>query len=288
MENRMEDLSGDLPFGTFALTPARGWLRERMTVLPAGRFGRTCASLIRRLLTWRQPGIFDVEVFPTINARLYPATNVCEKRVFMNTRYFDAQERNYLDEVIRISTSDPLVFLDVGANVGLYGLSVVSSARSYGREARVICIEPDDTTRARLINNVAFSGASELFTIENCGVGPIRGRGSITVHPDNRGEHRIVTTNGEAIGSIEIKPLQDICAEHGITRIDALKIDVEGLDFDVLKSFFDAAAVSLYPQVIIAERDNQKRPSNIVVMCEARGYSLVKQTSLNFILARVD
>ena len=268
------------PFGTFGIARSQDSLRNRAAGLPVSRAG---ASITRRLMALRGRAAYDVEVFPTINVRLYPTTNICEKRVLAAAHFLDAQERAFLDSAVASSTSKPFVFLDLGANVGLYGLSVLSCARRLKRDIKVMSVERDPTTRSRLTENIKFSNASDKFIVESCGVGSARGTGGMVGHADNRGQHRVITDTTGALGAIEIVPLLDLCQRHSITSIDAVKIDVEGMDFEVLSSFFASAPRSLYPRAIIVEVPDGANPP-VVALCEKYGYRIVKLTALNAIL----
>jgi FkbM family methyltransferase len=275
-----------IPFGTFSLPRSREWLRSLAGWLPASRLGRAGASLIRRAIMRGGSPAYDVEVFPSVKARIYPTTNTCEKRVLTAAQFFDAPERAFLDQAVASSSSSqPFVFLDLGANVGLYGLSVLSSARKYGRTLRVISVEPDPTTRARLTQNISFSDADDVFTVEPCGVGAIRTTASIVEHANNRGENRLATGSSDAEGAIEVLPLLDICQRNGVRSIDAIKIDVEGMDYDVLQAFFASAPVSLYPRSIIVEVNKRDDDPIIVDLCEEYRYRAIKRTTLNVILS---
>ncbi len=274
------------PFGTYSLPRSYEWLRQRSGSLPTGRIGHAGASIIRRIIARQGAGVYDVEIFPTIKARLYPTTNTCEKRVFIAAKFFDSPERAFLDAAVKASVSGSFVFVDVGANVGLYGLSVVSAARSLNRSVKVIAIEPDAKTRSRLVENVAFSNATGQFIVEDCGVGAHRGKGRVIEHPKNRGEHRIVATEGTDQADIEILPILDICRRHGVAAIDAIKIDVEGMDYDVLDSFFSAAPASLFPQTIIVEVDGKDTAPPVITLAASYNYRVAQRTQMNVILTR--
>jgi FkbM family methyltransferase len=285
----MTDATQHPPFGTYSLPRSHEWLRQQANRLPNGRAGRAGASLIRRFFTRRGLEAYDVEVFPSIRARLYPATNRCEKRVLAAAQFFDAQERAFLDRAVASSASNPFVFVDLGANVGLYSLSVLASARRHNRNAKLMAVEPDPVTRSRLLQNIAFSDANDQFIIEACGVGATRGTAAIVGHANNRGEHRLVTDTSNGAGApIDVLPLLDICHRHGITTIEALKIDVEGLDYDVLAAFFATAPKSLRPGHLIVEVGKTDANPAVVALCEKHGYHAIKRTKLNVILSRAE
>ncbi|MEO0999927.1 MAG: hypothetical protein AAFW69_04900, partial [Pseudomonadota bacterium] len=78
--------------------------------------------------------------------------------------------------------------------------------------------------------------------------------------------------------------LLDLVAEAGFPRIDALKIDVEGADADVLCAFFATAPRALWPRLIVAET-NRGETSPVVALLEGEGYVLTAQHRINAVFA---
>lgn len=293
----MTEPSQDLPFGTFRLSPRREWLRRRAELLPEGRLGRMGASLIRRALIGQGQGPVDVEVFPSINARLYPSTNRCEKRAVVGVKFFDREERDFMANRIEGAPRDTVAVVDLGANVGLYGLSAVAAGRNIGKGVKVLAVEPDAETRRRLEGNIAFSGALETFTVVAAGVGARRGTAYLAGHATNRGQHRVVDgdgggdspNGGEGHSRIEILPLLDICRASGFDRIDILKIDVEGFDYDVLAAFYASAPQTLWPEAVIVEvgrveAGGSESDAPVVKLLGSHGYELAQRTKLNALM----
>jgi len=205
---------------------------------PVNGFGRLMTSLVRRVCLLRRKEPFDVTVFPTISARLFPSTNRCEKRLVAGPQFFDLPERQALAEALEGSRSDPFVFLDLGANVGFYSLWAVAQSRQLGRPVRVVAVEPDWETRRRLDFNIAASGAQGEVKVEACGIGAESGWANMTCNSKNRGANRIALTADDVAGSFEVVPLEDLCRRNDIKRIDALKIDIEGHDVAALEAVF--------------------------------------------------
>lgn len=260
----------------------------------AGRFprngvGKRMRSIVRRLVTagGREP--YDIEVFPGVRARVYPHTdprtyphtNVSEKRVFVAPQLYDWSERRALSEAMAHSAATPFVFIDLGANVGVYTLWMVSEARRLGQPLKALAVEPDPETFGRLSTNLSLSEADEATALQ-CAVGEEEGRGHIVHHPDNRGQHRI-ELGRTAKDDIAVLPLHALCEQHGLSRIDAVKIDLEGFDHAVLSVFFATAPVRLWPNWIVAEVGKQAE-SPVIDLCEQHGYRLMERTNLNAIL----
>jgi FkbM family methyltransferase len=277
----------DPPFGAHALSAPREALRRLAGTMPENRLGRIGVSLIRKIVTGGRPGPFDVDVFPTIRARLHPASNRCEKRAVAGAQLFDPQERAALRDVLAASASAPFVFLDLGANVGLYSLWMVSVGRTLSREVVALAVEPDAGTRARLEANLAASDI-DCVMVADCAVGEHAGRGTILAHSGNRGEHQVRAASADDAESFEILPIHEICARRGITRIDAMKVDLEGHDEAALRGLFANGPAELRPGFIVVEAGKDKALPPVVRICLDNGYELARRTRLNALLRRVD
>lgn len=272
------------PYGTHALPPLGTAARRLAGVLPGNRLGRIGVSLLRRIVTGGKPGPFDVDVFPHVRARLYPAGNRCEKRAVAGPQLFDRAEREALREAFAASPSSPFVFLDLGANVGLYSLWMVSVARMLSREVVVLAVEPDAGTRARLEANIAASDALDSVMVAACAVGEHAGRGAMLAHEGNRGEHQVRAAGEGETDTFEILPIHEICARRGIVRIDAMKVDLEGHDEAALRGMFAAAPAGLWPRMIVVEAGKREELPAVVRLCLDNGYELASRTRLNALL----
>lgn len=275
----------DPPFGTCALPGPLEALRRRAAAMPVNRIGRIGVSLIRKLCVGSRPGPFDVEVYPTVFARLHPQSNRCEKRALAGVQFFDREERLALSEALAGSRSDPFVFVDLGANVGLYSLWLVSAARALGRQVEVLAVEPDPVTRARLEANLAASSA-DMVAVSPCAVSETAGFGAMVEHDGNRGENRVRASDDADGAGVEILPIGEICRRHGISRIDAMKIDLEGHDEAALRGMFAAAPETLWPELIVVEVGKGAELPPPVRLCLDHGYSLDRRTRLNALLRR--
>jgi len=273
------------PFGTHRLSAPMERLRGATAHLPSNRVGRALSSLIRRIVTRGPEDPIDAEIFPGIRARLRPGTNRCEKRVLTGAQFYDHQERAALAAALRESESDPFVFVDLGANVGLYSLWMVASARTAGRKLQVLAVEPDPVTRARLLANLAASGADNV-TVAPVAVGAEAGRGTIVEHGNNRGENQVATGDAAGDEGFEILPLHQICDRYGVSRIDAMKVDLEGHDEAALRGMFETAPEALWPRTLIVEAGKGEASPPVVRLCEANGYTTAGRTRLNAIMKR--
>ncbi|MBY8977564.1 FkbM family methyltransferase [Rhodobacteraceae bacterium NNCM2] len=265
------------PYGTFALPAPLEGLRRYGIRSGRGAIARRLTSLIRRICLIGRADPFDVEPFPGQCARLYPRDNLSEKRVFGASQFWDHAERKALEQAVK-ACADSFCFVDAGANVGLYTLAVRSAGPIRG-----IAIEPDPENLRRLRFNLAASGASDV-SVAACALADESGTIRLAVSAGNRGE---ISANAAAEGgeSVEVpaRPLLDVVTDAGLTRIDALKIDIEGMEEPVLSAFFDTAPASLRPGMIILEaRRGEVTPA--LALLHRNGYIASQRTKLNVIL----
>ena len=237
-------------------------------------------SLVRRSLLAGRAEPVDAAVFGNLHARLYPTTNRCEKRMFVGERTWDAEERAAIGAALAgADRSRPFVFVDGGANVGMYSLSTIAQARKLGRPIQAVAIEPDPTNLERLRDNLAASAAHEA-AVAPVALGAERGVAKLEMSQTNRGEVKLSDA-----GTIEVPlmPLADILAERDIDHVDALKLDIEGFELPVLTAFFETAPKSLWPGLILLEV-SKHGDTPAYDLCLAKGYKLAQRTRLNALL----
>lgn len=122
------------------------------------------------------------------------------------------------------------VIVDVGANVGnhlVYFAHFLAPSRIYP-------IEPHPESIRLLRKNIALN---RIACVDEChlGIGIGRERGRLAIEMPSQGDLVLARLAPSPSGSIEVYPLDDL----GFERIDLLKIDVEGMEFDVLHGMAD-------------------------------------------------
>jgi FkbM family methyltransferase len=192
--------------------------------------------------TWREQfGGGDDVTFTACTGRhfLSPRNNVSS----FIAATFDERDLNIVRFWERALPSDSIIF-DIGANIGLYTLSV---SRHAGATGQVFGFEAHPATFRYLQHNVASQPASRI-TIENKAVGAETGVAQIAFNAANPGETHM-SVNGEAGVSVPMITLDDYCRQHGISRIDYMKIDVEGYEANVLRGA--AGIITASPDLLI-------------------------------------
>ena len=128
------------------------------------------------------------------------------------------------------------VFVDVGANVGLYtGLAL---SRSDSRST-VLCIEPHEESRGYLEQTIKENlreGEPAKVIVCPVAASDCGGKKTLYQNLENKGDNRLHADTlclGRSI--VETETLDSICARNGIGRIDFLKMDVQGNEGLVLR-----------------------------------------------------
>ena len=271
------------PFGTYALPPTREVWRKKAEGYKNTRIGRALISRARKKALAGDEGPFDVQVDDGVNARLYPYGNRCEKRAFAGVQVWDLAERLALKSAIETQIDTPFVFLDVGANVGLYSLFVNAYAKQTGRPVKIIAIEPGVETCSRLESNIAANQAS--VQIIRAAVSDSPGTGYLGGGEINRGEAKL-SARSEGSETVVVDTLPRIARTLGLTRIDAMKVDIEGHDLKALSTFFEDASMKLHPKLLVLET-GREASSPLIELCEANDYVVSERTKMNTILKKV-
>jgi FkbM family methyltransferase len=268
--------SAPAPFGSLAPTPAQAAIitLAQRTKLKRGAFRPTLSRLVNLL----RGGPLDV-AYQGASFRFYHQASATERGALFNPDY-NREELDFLRDYVPAGGS----FVDVGANVGTYALPL---ARHVGAKGRVIAIEPHPVTHARLAFNRASSGLTQV-TLVAAAAGDREGELMIETDGDNLGASHVVT--GEASANairVASRKLQGILGEAGLSRVDALKIDVEGFEDRVLTGFFATVPQTLWPRAVVIEHLSRREwQEDCIADMVRRGYAQVGQTRSNTFLLR--
>jgi FkbM family methyltransferase len=163
-----------------------------------------------------------------------------------------------------------MTVVEVGANIGLL---TVPFARLVAPRGKVIAFEPQRIVYQMLCGNLALN-AIDNVTGHNCAVG--RAAGSIAVppvdyeRPGNFGGVSIgISGKGETVPLVMIDSL-------ALARCDFMKIDVEGMELDVLQGA--ANTVRRFRPRLYVENDRPDKSQALIEHLLALGYRLYWHT----------
>jgi FkbM family methyltransferase len=278
-----------LPCG--ALRP--GWLDKAVIALtsslPNTWAGLRLAILLRRLVTMRLASrALDVERWG-LRMRLHPLDNGCEKNLLFTPQMYEPEEcAALLSEIRRTRDSGKeFVFVDIGANVGLFSLFVAAQA---GARARILAVEPEPGNLARLTFNLAANAALPITPFA-VALGEDEGERAVVLNRSDRGGTQVRPLAERSAGEtarVRCIPLLKLLRDNGIASIDALKIDVEGMEDAVLAPFFRDAPKALWPTLIIIEDSSPLWKADVFGLLAECGYTVVTRSKQNVILRRRD
>jgi FkbM family methyltransferase len=267
------------PFGHFRDT----WVQRAVFLvgrqLPENWLGKRIAAFLRTIVR-RTRSPVDVERLGS-KMRINLNDNASERRLMVTPQFFDPHDLAILRSHIRPGFS----FVDLGANVGTYSLFV---ARHAGPGASIVAIEPYPPTAERLRDNIRFNGFP--IVVEQSAIADDEGEVTLNIDTNNlgatslakqlnvRGAHQSVT--------VPAMPLHKVIEKHGLTKIDALKADIEGFEDRAILSLLRSTQESLWPRIIVVEDNHKLWREDLVVELEKRGWQMTSVGSANMIFIR--
>ena len=264
------------PFG--ALAPNAAQAAVIRLVQRSGLKRGVFRPWMSRLINLMRPGPVDAE-YQGASFRFYHLASATERGALFNPDY-------NLDELsfLRAHTPDGGVFVDIGANVGTYALTL---ARKVGKNGTVIAVEPHPVAHARLAFNRA---SSDLSQVKLLAAAAGAGNGELLMETDAANLGASHVASGQSGGHTFRVPaftLQQILSDAGVTKVDALKIDVEGFEDRVLTPFFSDAPQTLWPRAVVIEHlERENWQQDCIDDMLARGYREQRKTRSNTLLSR--
>jgi FkbM family methyltransferase len=173
---------------------------------------------------------------------------------------------------------------DVGAFEGILTLFF---AQQTGPDGRVVVFEPVPDSYRRIREHLELNGFADRVMVRNIGVGDAAGELTLATAPEGRGlataderVHRKLAESGEDVQvfTVPVNSLDNEIVSGPLPDPDFVKIDVEGMEFDVLKGMRETISrckPRLYIEIhgidLEAKRENATRV--IKLLCD-HGYSV--------------
>lgn len=168
--------------------------------------------------------------------------------------------------------------IDVGANFGFWLMGV---ARRAGAEAAVHAFEPFPANCQRLIEHLELN----RLTWVRChpmAVGATPGEaGFIGPAETNRGLGSLAPSGVGGGLHVPVTTLDAFCREHGLSRVDLLKVDVEGAELQVFRGAQGLLASREAPIIMFEVGDTLASrfgttSAEVKHLLEASGYSIFR------------
>lgn len=242
--------------------------------MPKNWFGQQIAQVLRKVVMQFADLPIQCEV-DELKFEFHLRDNNSEKKYLFMPWRFDSAERE------RLVSSIPKngVFVDIGANVGIYTLFV---AKHLNNEGRVVSFEPNPSAHKRLAKNVALNEdvLSTTISLLQLGVADTDSTFELRLDRDNLGGSSLVVESGEVV-QVHCKPLLEVLESLGIERVNGLKIDIEGAEDVALTPFLTQAPRSMLPDIIVIENSEHLWKTDLFALIRSSGYSLKLKTRMN-------
>jgi FkbM family methyltransferase len=142
------------------------------------------------------------------------------------------------------------IVVDVGANFGYYSVSLAAALQGKGR---VYAFEPCRETFARLQTNIALNHFESNITAVSGGLSDSRGVAYLDRFTGNSGAATL--TSNPTGDAVELDTLDHFCELHALTRLDVVKVDVEGSELRVING--GRQALSRFHPVVMIEFNSE-------------------------------
>ena len=123
------------------------------------------------------------------------------------------------------------VVVDVGAHIGVFSVFAAKKAR----KGRVYAFEPLPENFRLLKENIKRNNASNIVAA-NTALSSKKGERKFYVDPENSGGHSFYPAEKSKEITVRTDTLENFLADNKVTRIDFLKMDCEGAEYDILFS----------------------------------------------------
>ena len=183
-----------------------------------------------------------------------------------NGRFFEASS---LEKLRRLLKSDNPSIVEVGANIGNHVVW-------YGKHlnpARIYPVEPNPEALAILEDNIQVNGIEGFIDRRGMGYGAGRGNGRFRTQTDSSDNLGATFLVQDEEGGIETRSLDELM---GDAPVDFIKIDAEGMEFDVLEGA--AGVIARNRPVIWVEVKRENMLGFAQKWCKQAGYRIVDST----------
>lgn len=169
---------------------------------------------------------------------VHPRDNFTERHLWAHLEPPELQSLNALE---RLAVGKRVLFLDVGANCGVF---TVPLAKQVADGSRVMAFEPNPTMLARLTKNLALNQLADRVEVMPFALGAAEGEATLRLHAGNLGQSSLKALQPGMQASevtVRLKPLDQFLQNADDYDLCILKIDVEGFEDSVLGEWLKGA-----------------------------------------------
>ena len=173
------------------------------------------------------------------------------------------------------------VLLDVGAHIGFFSMK---GALKVGKSGRVVAFEPNPETLKTLRENVRVNDFQNVVVVPvactdreqtlTLFASPIMNSGASSLARDNAD---ITVEQAPHEYAVRGRPIDDVVRELKLTRVDAIKMDIEGAETIALRGAMETLK-RFHPKIVVEVVANQlaamnSNPDELFSVLKAAGYN---------------
>lgn len=268
------------PFGHHQPSPHIQRKIDWCQQLPNNWLSKQLAQWLRKQVIRQADLPLDLDL-QGVRLRCFLTDNVSERGfVFMPWRW-DATERR----VMHKSLPAEGVFIDIGANVGIYSAQAASHLNRLGT---VLAIEANPQIIDRLTFNLMSTRdhLTEKPRIEviSTGISDVSGEFTLYLDEHNLGASSLLDKGTKARElKVQCAPLLEVIDQQKLSRTDVIKCDIEGAEDRALMPFLLDAPRHLLPQCFIFENNESQWQGPLLETLKQRDYLETHRTRMNLI-----
>lgn len=173
--------------------------------------------------------------------------------------------------------------VDLGAHIGIYTLK---AAKKVGKEGRLISVEPEDRNYGLLVKNIRVNRCKNVIPVK-LAVSNFEGRARFYVKSSTLSHSLLRRLQIHDEGNVQVldttevivTTLSQLAKILKVAKIDLLKVDVEGVELEVLEGSDDLLSQHKISKMVIAAYHTSSNAITIKRYLEKLGYE-VKITEL--------
>lgn len=187
---------------------------------------------LKRLIGPYLPNVAKMKIGPSLSLfyNVQDFTGPSFYVMYGGPEAFEHYEQKNKERLIDLLNEESVLF-DIGANIGLY--SVYFKNRYPGLV--VHAFEPESLSHHCLSQTARLLGYRD-FVINKLALGSQKEKLTLNYDPKNAGGHSLLRGRhrGQKTEEVDVLRLDDYVRENQITRLDVIKMDVEGFEYSVM------------------------------------------------------
>lgn len=166
--------------------------------------------------------------------------------------------------------------IDLGANLGVFA---TRAARLVGPGGRVVAVEPHPANFERLAANARRNGLTWVAPV-NAAAGEAPGEAALFVHERGINHSLSLARASSRTLPVRVTTVDALVAELGLTRVDLIKLDIEGFVPQALRGARETLR-RFHPRLAI-ERDEGAESEGLDALLAEHGYRRVDRACFTF------